>query len=227
MRRVLRRLLWPAVAVIFLAAGVNPALAWRLEGSLRRSLATPYVGVRLVGWPTALITGQYVRVSVVAHRASVGRLAVDEFAVHLRGVRLDMLRAVLFGRFVVRRVDGGQATIRLLQEDVRQALEDRPYVEGATVKFANSLVHVAGTVTVAGAKVDVDLAGALVLSDSRQVVLHVETMNVRGVSLPPGVANLVIAPLNPLLSVDALPVPLRLVGVEVRDGAAVITAEPR
>ncbi len=225
--QVLRRVLWPAVAVIFLAAGVNPALAWRLEGSLRRSLATPYVSVRLVGWPTAVITGQYVRVSMVAHRASVGRLGVDEFAVRLRGVRLDILRAVLFGRFVVRSADGGQATVRLLQGDVQQALEDRPYVEGATVRFASGLVHLSGTVTVAGAKVDVDLAGALVLRDSRQVALHVETMNVRGLSLPPGVANMVIAPLNPLLSVDTLPVPLRLVGVEVRDGSAVITAEPR
>ncbi len=213
--------------VVFAAAGVNPALAWRLEGSLRRSLATPYVGVRLVGWPSAVITGQYVRVSVVAHRASVGRLAVDEFAVRLRGVRLDILRAVLFGRFIVRSADGGQATVRLLQEDVQQALEDRPYVEGARVRFANGLVHLAGTATVAGAKVDVDLTGALVLKDSRQVVLRVETMNVRGISLPPGVANLVIAPLNPLLSVDKLPVPLRLVGVEIRDGSAVITAEPR
>lgn len=213
--------------VVFAAAGVNPALAWRLEGSLRRSLATPYIGVRLVGWPSAVITGQYVHVSVVAHRASVGRLAVDEFAVRLRGVRLDILRAVLFGRFIVRSADGGQATVRLLQEDVQQALEDRPYVEGARVRFANGLVHLAGTATVAGAKVDVDLTGALVLKDSRQVVLRVETMNVRGISLPPGVANLVIAPLNPLLSVDKLPVPLRLVGVEVRDGSAVITAEPR
>lgn len=213
--------------VVFAAAGVNPALAWRLKGSLRRSLATPYVGVRLVGWPSAVITGQYVRVSVVAHRASVGRLAVDEFAVRLRGVRLDILRAVLFGRLIVRSADGGQATVRLLQEDVQQALEDRPYVEGARVRFANGLVHLAGTATVAGAKVDVDLTGALVLKDSRQVVLRVETMNVRGISLPPGVANLVIAPLNPLLSVDKLPVPLRLVGVEVRDGSAVITAEPR
>lgn len=224
---VLRRFLWPAVAVIFLAAGVNPALAWRLEGSLRRSLATPYVSVRLVGWPTAVITGQYVRVSMVAHRASVGRLGVDEFAVRLRGVRLDILRAVLFGRFVVRSADGGQATVRLLQGDVQQALEDRPYVEGAAVRFDSGLVHLSGTVTVAGAKVDVDLVGALVLRDSRQVALHVETMNVRGLSLPPGVANMVIAPLNPLLSVDTLPVPLRLVGVEVRDGSAVITAEPR
>lgn len=227
MRTILQRWVWRVVVVVFVAAGVNPALAWRLEGSLRRSLATPYVGVRLVGWPTAVITGQYVSVSMVAHRASVGGLAVDEFAVRLRGVRLDMLRAVLFGRFIVRSADGGQATVRLLQEDVQQALEDRPYVEGARVRFADGLVHLAGTATVAGAKVDVDLAGALVLKDSRQVVLHVETMNVRGLSLPPGVANLVIAPLNPLLSVDKLPVPLRLVGVEVRDGSAVITAESR
>jgi len=211
---------------VLVAAAVNPVLAWRLEASLRHSLGTPDVGVRLVGWPTAAITGRYVGVSMVARRASAGGLALDEVSVHFRGVRLDVLRAVLFGQFIVRSADGGRATVRLRQEDVQRALEDRSHVEGVTVKLAGGRAHLAGTVTVAGAKVDVELAGTLVVENSRHVFLHVETMDVYGFSLPPGVANLVVAPLNPLLSADRLPVPLRLTAVEVRDGAAVISAEP-
>ncbi len=227
MRARLRRWAWYAAVAAFLAVALNPALAWRMQGALRRSLATPYVRVRLVGWPTAAVTGRFARVSVTAHRASAGGLVVDEFAARLQGVSLDPLRAVLLGQFAVRGVEGGQATVRLLQEDVQRALEDRPYIEGATVRFAGGTVQISGRVTAAGAKVDAELAGRLVVEGTRQIVLHVETMSLSGLSLPPGVANLVIAPVNPLLSVDAFPVPLRLLTVEVFDGSAVITAEPR
>lgn len=213
--------------VVLLAAAVNPALAWRLEGTLRRTLATPYVTVRLVGWPTAVVTGQFARVTVIVRRATISGLVVDEFAARLRGVRLEPLRAGLRGQFVIRAVEGGSATVRLLADDIQRAVQDRSYVEAATVRFVGTTVHVAGTVAVAGAKVEVSFAGRLVVEDTRYVVLRVETMTFRGLSLPPGVANLVIAPLNPLLSVNALPIPLRLTGVEVNDGKAVITAEPR
>lgn len=213
--------------VALLAAAINPALAWRLEGTLRRTLATPYVTVRLVGWPTAVVTGEFARVTVIVRRATISGLVVDEFAARLRGARLDPLRAGLRGQLAVRAVHSGSATVRLLQEDVQRAVQDRPYVEAATVRFADNMVDVAGTVMVAGAKVEVSLAGRLVVEDTRYVVLRVETMTVSGLALPAGVANLVIAPLNPLLSVHALPVPLRLTGVEVNDGQAVITAEPR
>ena len=211
--------------VVLLAAAINPALAWRLQGNLRRTLATPYVTVRLVGWPTAVVTGEFARVTVIVRRATIRGLVVDEFAARLRGARLDPLQAGLRGQIAVRAVDSGSATVRLLQEDVQRAVQDRPYVEAATVRFADNMVSLASTVKVAGAQVEVSLAGRLVVEDTRYVVLRVETMTVSGLALPAGVANLVIAPLNPLLSVNALPVSLRLTGVEVSDGQAVITAE--
>ncbi len=206
---------------------MNPVLAWRLQGSLRQSLATPFVSVRLVGWPAAVLTGRYAQVSMIAHRASADGLVLDEFAVRLREAQLDPVRAAVLGRFVLRSVNGGEATVRLLQEDVQRALENRSYVGGVRVRFADGVVQVAGAVSVAGVSANVELTGRLVVRDGRQIVLNVETMTVSGMALPPGMANVVVAPLNPLLTVDPLPVPLRLMSVEVKEGSAVITAEPR
>jgi hypothetical protein len=213
--------------VVTLLAAANPVLAWRLQGSLRQSLATPFVSVRLVGWPAAVLTGRFAQVSVIAHRASADGLVLDELAVRLREAQLDPVRAVALGHFVLRSVAGGEATVRLLQEDVQRALENRSFVSGVRVRFADGLVQVAGTMAVAGVSANVELTGRLVVRDARQIVLQVETMTVSGMMLPSGVANVVIAPLNPLLTVDPLPVPMRLMSVEVKEGSAVITAEPR
>lgn len=224
---LIRRVLWPVVLVVVVVASVNPVLAWRLQGALRQTLATPFVNVRLIGWPAAVVSGRYVQVSIVAHRASADGVVLDELAAQLQDVQLDPVRAAAFGQLILRHIGGGQVTLRLLQEDVQRALENRSSVSGVVVKFADGLVRVSGTVSVLDARADVTLVGHLVVRDARQVVLDVGTLNVVGLAVPPGVANVLITPLNPLLTVDPLPVPLRLTGVEVKEGSAVVTAEPR
>jgi len=224
---LIRRVLWPVVLVVVVVASVNPVLAWRLQGALRQSLATPFVSVRLIGWPAAVVSGTYAQVSIVAHRASADGVVLDELAARLQDVQLDPVRAAAFGQLVVRRIGGGQVTVRLLQEDVQRSLENRSAVSGVVVKFADGLVRVTGTVSVLDARADVTVVGHLVVRDARQIVLEVDTLNVVGLSVPPGVANVLITPLNPLLTVDPLPVPLRLTGVDVKEGSAVVTAEAR
>jgi hypothetical protein len=100
-------------------------------------------------------------------------------------------------------------------------------VSGVVVKFADGLVRVTGTVSVLDARADVTVVGHLVVRDARQIVLDVDTLNVVGLAVPSGVANVLITPLNPLLTVDTLPIPLRLTSVDVKEGSAVVTAEPR
>ena len=224
---LIRRVLWPVVLVVVVVASVNPVLAWRLQGALRQSLATPFVNVRLIGWPAAVVSGRYVQLSIVAHRASADGVVLDELAAQLQDVQLDPMRAAAFGQLVLRHIGGGQVTVRLLQEDVQRALESRSAVSGVVVKFAEGLVRVSGTVSVLDARADVTLVVHLVVRDARQIVLDVETLNVVGLAVPPSVANVLITPLNPLLTVDSLPVPLRLTGVDVKEGSAVVTAEPR
>jgi hypothetical protein len=226
-RVLIRRVLWPVVLVVVVVASVNPVLAWRLQGALRQSLATPFVSVRLIGWPAAVLSGRYAQVSIVAHRASADGVVLDELAARLQDVQLDPVRAAALGQFILRSVGGGQVTLRLLQEDVQRALENRSSVSGVVVKFADGLVRVTGTVSVLDARTDVTLIGHLVVRDARQIVLDVSTMEIVGLAVPPGVANVLVTPLNPLLTVDPLPVPLRLTGVDVKEGSAVITAEPR
>jgi hypothetical protein len=226
-RVLIRRVLWPVVLVVVVVASVNPVLAWRLQGALRQSLATPFVSVRLIGWPAAVLSGRYAQVSIVAHRASADGVVLDELAARLQDVQLDPVRAAALGQFILRSVGGGQVTLRLLQEDVQRALENRSSVSGVVVKFADGLVRVTGTVSVLDARTDVTLIGHLVVRDTRQIVLDVSTMELVGLAVPPGIANVLVTPLNPLLTVDPLPVPLRLTGVDVKEGSAVITAEPR
>lgn len=225
MRGLIRRTLKLLVVVVVAAAALNPLLAWRLQTALRQSLATPFVTVRLIGWPGAILSGRYPQVTIVAHRASADGVVLDELSAQLQDVQLDPVRAAALGQFLVRSIGSGQVTLRLLQEDVQRAVENRSSATGVSVRLGGDVVRVAGTVPVLDVRAEV--SGRLIVRGAREVVLDVATMELVGVSVPPSVANVLISPLNPLLTVDSLPVPVRLTSVEVKEGSAVVTAEPR
>lgn len=221
------RVLAVVVVVAVAASMAVPFLAWRLETSLIRSLRAESVDVRLVGGPVALVRGRFPRAGLLVRRAPAGDLTVDELDARLDGLRLALTQAVLLGRFIVRDLDSGRIVMRVRDDDFRASLEHRRYVEGARVRFDNGSATIAGTVTVAGARVQMELDGDVIIRDGRELVLRVRALRAAEMHLPAGVANLLVAPLNPLLAADRLPIRLRFTDVTLDDGVMTITADAR
>lgn len=217
-------------AVALVAAGVLAApllIGWGLEEPLRSALEARDVSVRLVGGPASLLTGRFASLTVVVHRARLGDVVVDEVVASLRGAQVDLLRAVLLRRLVVRHAAGGRASLRVRADDIRQALEDRPGVREAAVSVGEGGVQVAATLDILGHPVAVDGRATLHVVDGRRVVARVEQMRVGRLHLPPPAAAVLAAPLNPLVAVDRLPLPLTIRRLDVGEGTITVEAEPR
>ncbi|MDR7472847.1 MAG: LmeA family phospholipid-binding protein [Armatimonadota bacterium] len=226
-RAVPARALVVAGVVVFGVLALPLLIGWRLEEPVRSALHARGASVRLVGGLTWPLTGRFARLDVEVSGARLGDVVVDETALSLRGVQVDVLRAVVLRRLVVRHADGGRAVMRVRVEDLRQALEDLPAVRDADVSAQDGTVHVAATVDLLGQPVPVQVRGTLRVLDGRRVVVQVEQMRVGHVQVPPAVAAVLAAPLNPLLTVDRLPVPLVIRRVEAGEETITVVAEPR
>lgn len=221
-----RALVVAGVAVLGVLA-IPLLIGWRLEEPVRSALHARGASVRLVGSLTWPLTGRFARLDVEVRGARLGDVVVDETVLSLRGVQVDVLRAVVLRRLVVRHADGGRAVLRVRSEDLRQAVKDLPAVRDAAVSVRDGTVYLAATVDLLGQPVPVEVRGTLRALDGRRVVMHVEQMRVGRVQVPPAVAAVLAAPLNPLLTVDRLPVPLVIRRVEAGEETITVVAEPR
>jgi len=69
------------------------------------------------------------------------------------------------------------------------------------------------------------MRGAFVIRDGRQIAFLVRTISLADVRLPPEVGQSLSAAMNPLVTADDFPLPLRFVSVKADDGELVLRAD--
>lgn len=225
----MRNLRWPALALAAIVAipvlAFPQVVAWRLKASLSNDLHAQSVRVSLRGGLTSAVTGRFSRFALDARRGVGDGLPFDILRAEFTDVDLDVGAALRRGELVVTRVGGGEASITLTEEDVQRYLADAKGVAGARVRLAGGVVAVGGNITILTHQIDVQLRGRLVTAP-RQVSLRVDMLSISGLALPPEIANALVASVNPLLTADQLPLPVRFTGADVADGRLHVTAVP-
>lgn len=215
-----------AAVLLLTSLGIPTWIGWRLGAAVRRDFHARSADVLVRGGPTAVATGEFSRLILIVHQAVIDGLPLDEVRADFRDVELDV-RDAFNGELVIHRIGGGQASLEATADDLQRYLVETKGIAGARVRLADGVVTVSGHVTVLAYQIDVTMRGRLAVAGGTKVVLRVETLSISGLSLPADAASALAATMNPLLTIDQLPVPLRLKDVTVRDGRVIVTAEPR
>lgn len=212
-------------AIVVPVAAIPSVLGWRLQSALRHDLAAQDVRVILQG-ELGAVTGRFTRMMLEVRGTRLNRLPVQELRAEFTDIEIDSQRVLRRGELAIRRIGSGRATLVVSEEGLQHYVAETTGSPGVRVRLADGMVMVGGKITVLEVPVDVTMGGRLMIQDGRRVVLHLETLAVSGLVLPPDVANAMMASINPLLTVDELPIPVRLREVQVDDGRLTVIAEP-
>lgn len=224
MRRLAAVLLAIIITVSVPAVAVPTMLRWRVQAALHRDLAAEAVTVRLLGAPTAVLTGRFRRLQLRVQRAHINTLVVQELSGEFAPVQIDSRAAWRDGRLVVHYLGPGQVVLRVHERDLAKYLEGKG-IRNARVRLREGRLMLEGTVLLLNAQVPVTIEGDLSIRNGREVVLTVQTLAIGGVGMPEEVATVLLTPVNPLLTVEHLPVPVRLREITAEHGILTLTAE--
>ncbi|MDR7474366.1 MAG: DUF2993 domain-containing protein [Armatimonadota bacterium] len=206
--------------VLILAVALAPAvLAWRLRLAVTPSLAGPArVSVHVDAPPWSIITGRLDAVTLEARRAMAGQLPLERLTLRLEEVRVDPTRLWRGEGLPLVQVGRGEGEIILTQEDLRRFLVSARGVQQASLRLDGGAVTVEGDVRVGVVDLRMRLEGRLVPASPTTVDLYVQTLTVSGVELPREIGSVLVSRLNPLISLDGLPLPLWIASVAVEGG---------
>ncbi len=207
-----------AVVVILAVALAPTILSWRLRTSIAQSFAdSPRVRTQVEAPPWAIVTGRLDQVTVEVRQAHVGQLPVEQMVLRLREVTVDPVR-LLRGTSAVTRVGRGEGEVLLAQKDVETFLASTKGVQRAVVRLDAGIVTIEGDVRLGGIDLRVRMEGRLVVASPTTVDLYVQTLTVSGVQIPREIGGVLVSSLNPLIALDAMPVPVRIESVAVEGG---------
>lgn len=198
---------------------------WRLEAALYQVLPAERIKVGVRGRPEAIMRGQIPWLTVDVRRARVDALPIEALTAEFSQVELDSARLFGGGQLTVRRIGAGRASLVLTEEGLRRYLEQAQGVRSVRVRLADGVMTLEAMIPLLQQEFRATMQGRFVILDGRRVILRVENLSVSGVTLPSEIANILLAPLNPLLSVEQLPFPLRLQTVAIENGQLTLTAE--
>ena len=108
--------------------------------------------------------------------------------------------------------------VLLRHEDLARYLAAAKGVGRAVVTLASGVVTIEGDVRVGAADLRARLEGRLVVVSPTTVDLHVQTLTVSGVEIPAEIGRVLVSGLNPLITLQGLPVPVRIESVAVEEG---------
>jgi hypothetical protein len=201
-------------------------MQWQLESALRRSVPAQSIKAGVRGRPDLILNGWIPGLTLDIRGARVDHLLIDAFTAQVSQVELKSPRLFRGGPFVVRKIGAGRATVTITEEGLRSYLEEAQGIRNARVRLSQGRLIIEGTIPVLQQEFQATMQGRLIVVGGREVVLHVESLTVSGVTLAPEIANVLVTPMNPLLRVDQLPIPLRLVELTVDRGRLMLTDEP-
>ncbi len=213
-------------ALVAISTVVIPGLVqWRLEAALHETLSADLIKVGVRGRPETILRGHVTWLTLEIRQAKMDGLLVDALRAEFSQVELDSPHLLRGGPLRLKRIRAGRASLVLTEDGIRRYLEQAG-IRSARVRLADGLVTFEGTIPVLDHEFHATMRGRFAILEGRRVVLRVDTLSVSGVVLPPEVANVLITPLNPLLTVEELPIPLRLVQIAVDHGQLTLMAEP-
>jgi|GEM_PF-4353575 len=221
MSRLIALLLVVAIVLVTPAA----LLSWYLSNGLQRDMQARRAVVRLYAGPIGIARGRVRRLQFDVRGAAFNGSTVREIRGDLHGVRLS-LPAAVGGHLSIRGLSAGRAEVVVDETDLQRALANARDIRGARVRLDDGTVTISGDVLVLNSSFPVEVTARLGLGRERELVLRVETLNISGLAIPPGLANALMTDVNPILRAPEEPVPLRFTGVEVDDGRAVISGVP-
>ncbi len=201
-------------------------MQWQLESALRRSVPAQSIKVGVHGRPDRILNGWIAGLTLDIRGARVDHLLIDAFTAQVSEVELESPRLFRGGPFVVRKIGAGRATVTITEEGLRRYLEEAQGIRSPTVRLSEGHLILEGTIPVLQQEFRATMQGRLIVVGGREVDLHVESLTVSGIPLAPEIANVLVTPMNPLLRVDQLPIPLRLIELTVDRGRLELTAEP-
>jgi hypothetical protein len=118
----------------------------------------------------------------------------------------------------VARVGDGEGMVVLGHEDVARFLVTARGVGRAVVTLASGVVTIEGDVRVGVTDLRARLEGRLVVTSPTTVDIRVQTLTVSGVEIPEEIGRVLVSGLNPLITLQGLPVPIRIESVAVEEG---------
>jgi len=213
-----------AVVVIF---GV--ALAPAIQALLLRNVVadsfsgSPQVNVRVQAPPWALVTGSLPAVTIDVRHALLGRLPIERLALRLQDVDVDPARLIRGDPSAVTRVGRGEGEVILTQKDVEAFLATAKSVQRAVLRLEGGVVAVEGDVRLGQLDLRARMEGRLVVASPTTVDLYVQTLTVSGVEIPREIGGVLVSSLNPLISLDQIPFPVRIESVAVEGGQVRLT----
>jgi len=217
-----RRGTWVVAVVVVagLTIGVVAPLAvgWRLETVIAQAMGGhPQVDVQVRASPWGLVAGSLIAVDVTARGARLGQLPVSSMILRLRAVEVGFGRLVRGDPGALSRVDRGDGDLVLSRADLEGFLASVKGMQRAEVGLQAGVVTIEGDVRVGSLDLRARLEGRLVVASPTTVDLYVQTLTVSGVEIPREIGGVLVSSLNPLISLEGLPVPLRIESVAVED----------
>lgn len=215
------------VATVFLVwtVAIPGIMQWQLEAALRRSFPAESIRVGVRGRPDQILNGRISWLTLDIREAVVDGLRLAELTAQVAQLELDSPRLFNGGPLVIRKVGPGRASVTITEEGLRRYLEARG-LKNSKVRLSDGHLMLEGMIPVLQTDFRATMQGRFVLVEERQVVFQVESFTVSGLTMSPEIANVLIAPLNPLLRADQLPIPLRLRQLVVDKGRLTLMAEP-
>src|SRR3972149_2739060 len=88
----------------------------------------------------------------------------------------------------------------------------------AVLRLDGGVITIEGDVRLGVVDLRVRMEGRLVVASPTTVDLYVQTLTVSGVQIPREIGSVLVSSLNPLITLDGMPVPMRIESVAVEGG---------
>src|SRR3972149_6077756 len=208
-----------AVVVILAVALAPTGLSWRLRTAVGRSFAgSPEGSGQGKAAPWGMVRGAVDGVTIEVRRAIAGRLPIEQLSLRLEDVDVDPGRLLRGDTSVITRVGRGEGEVTLSQEDVQTFLASAKGVRRAVLRLDAGVITIEGDVRLGAVDLRVRMEGRLVVASPTTVDLYVQTLTVSGVQIPREIGSVLVSSLNPLITLDGMPVPMRIESVAVEGG---------
>jgi hypothetical protein len=198
------------------------------ERSIRRSLpeligpAREY-SVRVARSDTNLLGGKIAWIEILGRgvRVSDG-LMIDDLEVRLEDVRFN------HGDRTITSVSGSAVTVRISETSATRYITERgPQFEGVRLEFRANEAVVHATPALLGIRVPVKVSGRPILRGEQAIDFDTSHLAVSILPIPASLLPVLERRINPILDLAPLNLPLRLSGVRIDPGFAVVTGSAR
>ncbi|MBI4278382.1 MAG: hypothetical protein HY660_07985 [Armatimonadetes bacterium] len=207
-------------ALATLAVGA-PALLARRAAAVLGPVVGPPDRVRVaVEIPAReMVRGRIGRIALGGRRVVVAGLPAEELQAELWRVPVKFL---LDGRLRPQPGAGGRLWFSVTGEGLTRFLREARGIDGVEVRFAPDDVAVTGQVSLLGFTFQAEARGRLEVVEERRVHLAARRLSLSGVGLPPWLAASLMSRVNPIFDAATLSVPLRITGLMVGQGIAIV-----